>query len=161
MIFWNNHAPLPKAYATAAVSAGRFGCTDPSSASRVQWRSVRPRAGVRGFDWREVGEFADRSTLKCSRPYHLPSLSMTAFEFPLLRRGMSISFLLSSCLRRLLAGVGRRRDRNPQDNAAFKVFVSFIQIGRLAWGDVADRRPRAGPRPKNAEEKAHKNQRQA
>ena len=69
---------------------------------------------------------------------------------------MSISFLLSPSRWRLLAGVERRRDRNPQDNAAFEVFNSFIQIGRLAWGDVADRRPRAGPRPKNAEEKAHK-----
>jgi hypothetical protein len=40
----------------------------------MRWRVLPP------FDWREFGEFADRRTLMRSRPYHLPSLSITAFE---------------------------------------------------------------------------------
>src|SRR5262245_58112137 len=64
-----------------------------------------------------------------------------------------MSFLLSSGRGHLLAGVGRRRDRNPQDNAAREVFNAFIRIAgwRWAWGDVANRCQRPGPRPINAE----------
>ena len=76
---------------------------------------------------------------------------------------MSMSFLLSSGRGRLLAGVGRRRDRNLQGNAALEVFNAFIRIAgrRWAWGDVADRCQRSGPRPLNAEHKAYKDHGQA
>jgi len=53
---------------------------------------------------------------------------------------MSISFLLSPGRECLLAGFERRHDRNPQVNASFEIFNSYIRIAVWcwAWGKVAD-----------------------